>query len=75
MNPEAQSELDRILALQPAELSEAEAGFLRARRSYLNEEQRTVFAEVLAAGEPVAEAPAEEESVEASASSRRSRKA
>lgn len=53
MNPEAQTELDRIVALQPAELSEAEAGFLRARRSYLNEEQRTVFAEVLAAGESV----------------------
>ncbi len=60
MNPEARTELDRIVALSPAELSEAQAGFLRARRSYLNEEQRTVFAEVLAAGGPVADSAAEQ---------------
>jgi len=61
MNPEAKAELDRILSLSPAELTEDESAFLRARRSYLNEEQRTVFAEVLAADEtPVADSAAEQ---------------
>ena len=43
MNPEAQAELDRILALSPAEVTESEQAFLQARRSYLTEEQRNVF--------------------------------
>lgn len=47
MNPEAQTELDRILAIEPNAMSEAEAGFLRARRSYLSEEQKAVYADVL----------------------------
>lgn len=65
MNPEAQAEYDRIVSIEPAALSEAEAGFLRARRDYLTEEQKAVYAEVLsevpaAPGPEVAEAPAEE---------------
>jgi hypothetical protein len=43
MNPEAQAELDRILALEPAALTEDDQAFLMARRSYLPEEQRIKF--------------------------------
>jgi hypothetical protein len=43
MNQEAQAELARILALSPADVTEAEHGFLQARRSYLTEEQRIKF--------------------------------
>lgn len=43
MNVEAKTELERILALDPAELSEAETAFLQARRSYLTEEQKVKF--------------------------------
>jgi hypothetical protein len=64
MNPEAQAELDRIVAIEPAALSEAEVGFLQARRSYLSEEQKAVYAEVLNAGPALAEQP-EGEIVEA----------
>ena len=52
MNPEAKAELDRILSLSPAELIEDESASLRARRSYLNEEQRTVFAGIKSAYTP-----------------------
>lgn len=65
MNPEAQAELNRILGLDPNELSEYEAGFLRARRDYLSEEQKAVYADVLKGVE--APAPAETEEVEAPA--------
>jgi len=54
MNIEAQQELDRILGLDPNELTEYEVGFLRARRSYLSEEQKAVYADVLS---EVAETP------------------
>lgn len=50
MNPTAQEELERILNKDPQTLTEAEIAFLRARRSYLNSEQRKTFAEVLKAG-------------------------
>jgi len=43
MNEPAKAELDRILSLDPADLSEAEQGFLQARRSYMTEEQRIKF--------------------------------
>lgn len=43
INPEAREELDRILALSPAELTESDAAFLHARRPYLSEEQRITF--------------------------------
>ncbi len=35
MNPEAKQELERILALDPGVLNQAEIGFLRARSGYL----------------------------------------
>lgn len=54
MNPEAQAELDRILALEPAALSDADRAFLQARRDYLTEEQKSVFAEALSE-QPAAE--------------------
>lgn len=47
MNPEAQEELDRILKLNPEDLSPEEKAFLNARRSYLNNEQKRVFDSVL----------------------------
>jgi hypothetical protein len=43
MNDEAREELNRILALEPAALTEDDHAFLMARRSYLTEEQKTVF--------------------------------
>jgi hypothetical protein len=48
MNPESQIEFDRIVATEPAALSDADKEFIRARRSYLSEEQKAVYAEVLA---------------------------
>lgn len=43
MNQEAQAELDRILALEPAALTDADKAFLAARRDYLTEEQKAVY--------------------------------
>lgn len=43
MNPEAKEELDRILGIELNALSESEQAFLQARRSYLTEEQKTVY--------------------------------
>jgi hypothetical protein len=61
MNPEAKAELDRILSLDKGELSESDMGFLRARRSYLTEEQKVVYADILGttetAPEPEEKAP------------------
>ena len=37
MNQEARAELDRILAIEPAALTEPEMAFLQARRGYLTE--------------------------------------
>ena len=47
MDEQSQKMLAEIVAKQPAELTENDAAFLRARSSYLSEEQRTVFAEAL----------------------------
>jgi len=47
MNPEAQEELNRILQMNPSDLSVEEKAFLNARRTYLNNEQRRVFASVI----------------------------
>jgi hypothetical protein len=58
MNDEARAELDRILALEPAALTDADRAFLSARRDYLSEDQRTVF------GVDEAPATAEETSTE-----------
>jgi hypothetical protein len=43
MNDEARAELDRILAIEPAALTESEQAFLSARRDYLTEDQRVTF--------------------------------
>ena len=61
MNPEAQQELQRIIDLGPDAISPADADFLRARRDYLNSEQKRVFASVLKAKpvEKVEEQPEE----------------
>lgn len=59
MNPESQEVLKSILANEPAALSEGDIAFLRARRSYLSEEQLAVYASVLEE-QPVSEtAPAD----------------
>jgi hypothetical protein len=76
MNDEARAELDRILALEPAALSDADKEFLAARRSYLTEEQKVVFAAVLDedVSSDEASADADENAVEQSRA-RRGRKA
>ncbi|HEY0140405.1 MAG TPA: hypothetical protein VGF48_05880 [Thermoanaerobaculia bacterium] len=48
MDQLSQTRLAEITAKSPADLTEADAAFLRARRSYLNDEQLAVFADVLA---------------------------
>ena len=48
MNFEGKEELDRILEIEPNALTETDADFLRARRSYLTKEQSDVYADVLA---------------------------
>lgn len=58
MDEQSQKTLAEITAKEPAALSETEIGFLRARRSYLTERERDVFAELLA---DVDEAKADEE--------------
>lgn len=47
MNPEAKIVLEKILAKDKGHLSADEKAFLRARRSYLNDEQTKRFADVL----------------------------
>lgn len=47
MNPEAQAVLEGILAKDKSTLTDDEVAFLRARRSYLNDEQTKRFADVL----------------------------
>jgi hypothetical protein len=43
MNQEARAELDRILSLEPAALTDADRAFLSARRDYLSEDQKAVY--------------------------------
>lgn len=47
MNPEAQAQLEKILAKGNLEITQADLDFLRARQSYLTEEQLERFAEIL----------------------------
>lgn len=51
MDPKSQETLAEIVAKEPVALTEADIAFLRARRSYLSEEQRAVFADVLTSAE------------------------
>ena len=71
MDQASREMLDEILAKQPAALTDADKDFLRARRSYLGEEQRHVYAEVLSE-QP--EASASEESEAEQPKVRRGRK-
>ena len=48
MDEQSQKVLDQIIANGPDAITESEAAFLRARRSYLNEDQLAVFKEFLA---------------------------
>jgi hypothetical protein len=78
MNPEAQTELQRILALDPRELTLDEKAFLQTRRSYLTKEQCLKFgvAESESVDEYAASAssdePAVAESAKATCKARRS---
>lgn len=47
MNEEARAELDRIVAIEPAALTDSDRAFLSARRDYLSEDQKATFAEIL----------------------------
>ncbi len=47
MNPEAQVVFDTICLKEPHELTDNDIGFLRARRSYLTDEQLNRYADVL----------------------------
>lgn len=66
MDEQSQKTLAEITAKEPAALSESEIAFLRARRSYLTERERDVFAELLAESQPVEEAKTDDEAPEAS---------
>ena len=50
MDQETQATLEAILKLDPEALNEDQVNFLNARRSYLNGEQRRIFASVLIDG-------------------------
>lgn len=47
MNIEAKEQLEKIVAKEPRNLTEADIGFLKARKSYLSETHKTKFADVL----------------------------
>lgn len=47
MDEQSKATLAEIVAKEPAALTESEIAFLRARRSYLTEHERGVFAEFL----------------------------
>ena len=81
MDEQSKATLDAILAIEPAALTEADIAFLRARRSYLTEEQRSVYAEVLseqpeadASGESKTEPSEESSSTEEQPKTRKGRK-
>lgn len=61
MDNKSQEEFDRLVKLNPEDLTGAERDFLNARRTYLNNEQRRVFGDVLrkedSVEEPTGEKP------------------
>jgi hypothetical protein len=61
MDPISQKRLEEIIATGPDSITDADAGFLRARRSYLNAEQTKVFEVALHADESATEPAAESE--------------
>lgn len=64
MDEQSRKMLDEILAQEPAALTDADKAFLRARRSYLSEEQKAVYAEALAEQPEVSEESPEAEVLE-----------
>lgn len=48
MDEQSKQTLAEIVAKEPAALSESEIAFLKARRSYLTEHEKSVFVEILA---------------------------
>lgn len=60
MDQESQKMLDQILAKEPVALTDDEKSFLRARSSYLNEEQRVVYGEVLEVAQKPSSEPVNE---------------
>lgn len=66
MNPEANTRLVQLLKLHPSALTKEERGFVRARRDYMNKEQKKRFSEVLK--EEPAESPSVSPSEEVKAS-------
>ena len=66
MDEQSQKQLAEITAKSAGDLTEADAAFLRARRTYLSEEQCAVFADALrgieltenATAQPAEEQPA-----------------
>lgn len=68
MDQGAQERFDELVRKDPASLTEPEAAFLRARESYLTEEQRERFAAVLA---PAATAAPEEQEAEEAKTSKK----
>ncbi len=47
MNPEAQEMFDKLVKLDVADLNEENKAFLKARRSYMNSEQKRIYASVI----------------------------
>ena len=70
MDQLSQEKLAEIVAKEPASLTDSDIEFLRARRSYLSEEHRAVFKDVLSV-----EAEAPQESSEESEPPKKAKKA
>lgn len=71
MDTQSQERLAAIIAAGPDSITAADADFLRARRGYLNEEQKAVFAsalesEVVPEPEAASDGPAGEKPAKAS---------
>ena len=49
---DTQAELKRVTSINPKDLTQEEAGFLRARRDYLRPEQAQIYMYVLKNKEP-----------------------
>jgi hypothetical protein len=52
---------DKLVRMQPHEWSATDIEFMKARQSYLSDQQKTLFAKVLGAEAPAKEDQAEEE--------------
>jgi len=59
MDKESATLFNKLVRLQPHELLATDIEFLKARQSYLSDEQKKLFAKVLATDTP--KAPAQEE--------------